>query len=209
MSTRRGAVAALLAVVLSGGTGSVSGQETSHGGIIRGPSHRKRIALEFTGHEFAEGGAVILDQLARHRAKASFFLTGDFLRRTEFAPLVRRSVADGHYLGPHSDKHLLYCGWEASRPTRVARDGFRRDLEDNLAELERFGVRRAAVRYWVPPYEWFNDEIAAWSLEVGPRIVNLTPGTRANADYTGEADRTSSRRRQSSTASSTASGRAA
>lgn len=177
-----------MALVLGGGLLMGGVQETSHGGILRGPSHGKRIALEFTGHEYAEGAPVILDQLARRGAKASFFLTGDFLRRAEYAPLVRRIVAEGHYLGPHSDRHLLYCGWEASRPTLVTRAAFRRDLEDNLAELERFGVRRGEVPYWVPPYEWFNDEIVAWSLEVGPRIVNFTPGTRANADYTGEAD---------------------
>lgn len=182
------AVAAILVLALAGWWGSASGPEMSHGGILRGPSHLKQIALEFTGHEYAEGSQVILDQLARRGAKASFFFTGDFLRRTEFAPLVRRIIAEGHYLGPHSDKHLLYCGWEASRPTLVSREAFRRDLEDNLAELERFGVRRAGVRYWVPSYEWFNDEIAAWSREAGLQIVNLTPGTRANADYTGEAD---------------------
>lgn len=179
-------IATLLAA--SAASGRAGGQEVDHGGIVRGPTRARVIALEFTGHEFAEGGAVILDELARHRAKASFFLTGDFLRRTEFGPLVRRMVAEGHYLGPHSDKHLLYCGWEASRPTLVPRDAFRQDLEQNLAELERFGVRRDSAKYWVPAYEWFNDEIAAWSLALGPRIVNFTPGTRANADYTGEAD---------------------
>lgn len=189
---RRGSRAAgtLLAVATGAGLLMADGQEMSHGGILRGPSHAKRIALEFTGHEYAEGAAVILDQLARRGAKASFFFTGDFLRRPAFAPIVRRVLAEGHYLGPHSDKHLLYCGWEASRPTLVTREAFGRDLADNLAELERFGVRRDSVTYWVPPYEWFNDEIAAWSLEAGLRIVNFTPGTRANADYTGEADRT-------------------
>jgi peptidoglycan/xylan/chitin deacetylase (PgdA/CDA1 family) len=169
-------------------TSTVPRQERSHGGIVRGPSDARRIAIEFTGHEFAEGGEVILDQLRRRGAKASFFFTGDFLRREAFAPLVRRILAEGHYLGPHSDKHLLYCGWEASRPTLVARDVFRRDLEDNLRELERFGVRRADVPYWVPPYEWYNDEVARWSAEAGPLIVNFTPGTRANADYTGDRD---------------------
>jgi peptidoglycan/xylan/chitin deacetylase (PgdA/CDA1 family) len=89
------------------------------GGIVRGGTDGKRIALEFTGHEFAEGGTRILDELAKRRAKASFFLSGDFLRRAEFAPLVARMVAEGHYVGPHSDKHLLYCAWDAGRKTLV------------------------------------------------------------------------------------------
>src|SRR4051794_33707734 len=53
--------------------------ERENGGIVRGPKTAKAIALVFTGHEFAEGGETILAELARHGAKASFFLTGDFL----------------------------------------------------------------------------------------------------------------------------------
>jgi peptidoglycan/xylan/chitin deacetylase (PgdA/CDA1 family) len=158
------------------------------GGIVRGPSDRKAVALEFTGHEFAEGGEVILDQLGRHRARASFFFTGDFLRNPAFEGLIRRIIREGHYAGPHSDKHLLYCSWEGKK-TLVRRDEFRLDLGNNLKELERFGIPRASVRYWVPAYEWYNPEIAAWSAEAGLQLINFTPGTRSNADYTGEADR--------------------
>ena len=167
---------------------SVRALQVGHGGIVRGPTATRRIALEFTGHEFAEGGAIILDELARHGARASFFLTGDFLRTPEFAPLVRRIVEEGHYLGPHSDKHLLYCDWETRDRTLVTREAFTRDLENNLRAVEAFGVRRADVRYWVPPYEWYNAEIAGWSSNLGLTLVSFTPGTRSNADYTGEAD---------------------
>lgn len=180
---------AVLGIALGLTVVAASLQESSHGATVRGPTDARRMALAFTGHEFAEGGPVILDQLARHRAKASFFLTGDFLREPSFSHLVRRMVADGHYLGPHSDKHLLYCGWEESRPTLVTREAFQRDLEDNLREIDRFGIPRAAVRYWVPAYEWYNAEVSGWSGEMGLRVVSFTPGTRANADYTGEADR--------------------
>jgi peptidoglycan/xylan/chitin deacetylase (PgdA/CDA1 family) len=159
------------------------------GGIVRGPTAARQIALEFTGHEFAEGGAVILDELGRRGARASFFLTGDFLRNPGFAPLVRRIVKDGHYLGPHSDKHLLYCDWDVRGKTLVTKGAFVRDLEDNLRAIAAFGVRREGVRYWVPAYEWYNAEIASWSAGLGLTLVNFTPGTRSNADYTGEADR--------------------
>ncbi len=161
--------------------------EIRDGGIIRGPKDRKRIALEFTGHEFGEGGRVILEQLRRHRAHASFFLTGDFLRNPEFESLIRDIVQDGHYIGPHSDKHLLYCSWETAKKTLVSRDEFRRDLLGNLKELERFGIHKPG--YWIPAYEWYNPEIVRWSAETGVRLINFTPGTRSNADYTGEADK--------------------
>ena len=40
------------------------------GGVIRGPVGEKKIALVFTGHSFAEGGATILDELKKHHAPA-------------------------------------------------------------------------------------------------------------------------------------------
>lgn len=154
------------------------------GGIVRGPTDGRRIALVFTGHEFAEGGDTILDALARHRARGSFFLTGAFLRDPAKAPLVRRIVREGHYVGPHSDGHLLYCPWTGPKTTLVSRRTFARDLERNLAALESFGVPRRDIRHFLPPYEWYNADIARWTVELGLTLVCFTPGTRSNADYT-------------------------
>jgi peptidoglycan/xylan/chitin deacetylase (PgdA/CDA1 family) len=165
-----------------------AGLEIVHGGIVRAARDARRLALVFTGHEFAEGGPTILDALAAAGGRASFFLTGDFVRNAAFAPLITRMVREGHFVGPHSDKHLLYAAWDDRDRTLVTRDAFRRDLDDNLRELERFGVRRDDVPCWVPPYEWWNREIADWSRAAGLQVVGFTPGTRANADYTGEAD---------------------
>jgi peptidoglycan/xylan/chitin deacetylase (PgdA/CDA1 family) len=152
------------------------------GAIVRGPRAARRLALVFTGHEFAEGGEAILDELARHRAKATFFLTGDFLDNPRFRPIVRRIVAEGHGLGPHSDKHLLYCEWAAGKKTLIDKDHFKADLLANLEKIGRLGASRP--RYFLPPYEHYNEEIAQWSAELGLRLVNYTPGTRSNADYT-------------------------
>lgn len=169
--------------------GGMATLELRDGGIVRGPKDRKRLALEFTGHEFAEGGKTILQVLKKHHARASFFLTGDFLRNPEFDGLVRSLVRDGHYVGPHSDRHLLYCSWEAGKKTLVSRAEFRLDIESNLKELERFGLRRNSLRFWVPAFEWYNADIAQWSAAEGLQLINFTPGTRSNADYTGEADK--------------------
>jgi peptidoglycan/xylan/chitin deacetylase (PgdA/CDA1 family) len=157
--------------------------------VIRGPKSTKRIALVFTGHEFAEGAEVILTQLAKHQAKASFFLTGDFLANTNHAPFVRRMLKDAHYLGPHSDKHILYCPWDGPKKTLVSHQEFESDLHKNLAKLRSFGVKPSALRYFLPPYEHYNQEIAIWSKKMGITLVNYTPGTRSNADYTEEADK--------------------
>jgi peptidoglycan/xylan/chitin deacetylase (PgdA/CDA1 family) len=163
--------------------------ETSEGGIIRGPIAKKQLALVFTGHEFADAALVILDELERHRAKGSFFLTGDFLRNTNYLSLLNRLVSERHYLGPHSDKHVLYCPWDGPKKTLVSPKQFDADLEGNLTAIQAFGVKRAAIQYFLPPFQWYNQEIVNWSSRKGLRLVNFTPGTRSNADYTGEADK--------------------
>ncbi len=155
-------------------------------GIVRGSTARRQLALVFTGHEFAEGATTILDALARRRAKASFFLTGVFLRDAGKRLVVERMVRDGHYVGPHSDAHLLYAPWSGPKATLVSRQAFREDLERNLDALRPFGVPRAEARVFLPSYEWYTQDIARWTREAGLTLVCHTPGTRSNADYTEE-----------------------
>lgn len=159
------------------------------GGIIRGPQTEKRLALLFTGHEHAEGGETILNELARHGFRASFFLTGTFLANSNFAPLIQRIVDERHYLGPHSDRHLLYCAWE-DRRTLVRETDFATDLVANVAKLPAASAEeRRFNRYFLPPFEHYNREITDWTRKQRWTLINFTPGTRSNADYTGEADR--------------------
>ena len=37
---------------------------------------------------------------------------------------------------------------------------------------------------YIPPYEYYNKEIAAWAKNMGIQLINYTPGTMSNADYT-------------------------
>lgn len=170
----------------SGKGAPMAGFELSEGGIVRGPKGGKKIALEFTGHTFAEGGEAILNELARHQAKAAFFLTGDFLDNPKFKPLVRRIIEEGHYIGPHSDKHLLYCPWDGPKKTLVTRADFDHDLFSNYQKIGKLKVRPKFL-YWLPAYEWYNQEIVDWGKAGGFTLVNYTPGTRSNADYTEDA----------------------
>jgi len=158
------------------------------GGITRGPRDRKQIALVFTGGKYGEGAATILDALGDRGIKASFFVTGDFIRTPDHQPYLRRIVAEGHYLGPHSDAHLLYCPWEERDRTLVTESVFRADLEKNLADLSRYGRTREQMRCFIPPYEWYNEQIVTWAREMGLVLFNFTPGTRSNADYMANSD---------------------
>ncbi len=155
-----------------------------HDGIVRGDTSVRRMSLVFTGGSFADGGSHIREVLRKEKIKAGFFFTGDFYRTPEFGDLIRGLAADGHYLGPHSDKHLLYCDWADRQKTLVTREEFRSDILANYRELERIGVARAAAPFFIPPYEWYNRDIAAWCRELGLVLFNFTPGTSSNADYT-------------------------
>jgi peptidoglycan/xylan/chitin deacetylase (PgdA/CDA1 family) len=135
----------------------------SHGALVREDTSERVIYLMFSGHEFADGGRVISQTLARHHVHASFFLTGDFYRDTAFAALIRRLRADGHYLGVHSDKHLLYASWENRDSLLVTRDQFVKDLDNNYRAMNVFAIRREDAPFFLPPYEWYNDSIAAWT----------------------------------------------
>jgi peptidoglycan/xylan/chitin deacetylase (PgdA/CDA1 family) len=154
------------------------------GAIVRGDVTRKEIALVFSGHEFADGGDLVREVMRRERARASFFFTGDFYRREANAALISGLKEDGHYLGPHSDKHLLYCSWENREQLLVSKEEFSEDILRNYQAMEVFGLSREDSPFFIPPYEWYNEEIVDWAKDLGLVLCNFTAGTLSNADYT-------------------------
>jgi len=164
--------------------GREKGFTYSHGAIVRGDTTNKEIALVFTGDEFGDGAQFISEFLEREDIKASFFLTGNFYRNMDFKPVLTKLLKNGNYLGSHSDRHLLYCDWNKRDSLLVSREEFTGDLEKSYYEMEKYGIRRNDTRYFLPPYEWYNDSIAAWTGEAGLQLINFTGGTRSNADYT-------------------------
>lgn len=159
------------------------------GAKIRGDTSARRIALVFTGDQFADGGTTLARTLRKHGIRASFFLTGRFLRNPAFAILIRQLIRDGHYIGPHSDQHLLYCDWTKPDSLLVNRQQFVTDLRANYMALNRFGCQQNNARFFLPPYEWYNDSIAVWTKAEGIQLINYTPGTLSHADYTTPTDR--------------------
>ena len=142
------------------------------------------MALVFTGDEFGDDGKAIATALQQHNAKASFFLTGRFYRNPQFKSILKHLQKSGHYLGAHSDEHLLYNDWTVRDSLLVSKEQFWTDLHNNYNELQKWGIGKKEARYYLPPYEWYNDTIAAWTGEAGLQLVNYTPGTLSHADYT-------------------------
>lgn len=142
------------------------------------------MAIVFTGDEFADGGSFIAQALKEHNTKASFFFTGRFYRNPSFKPIIQQLKKQGHYLGAHSDAHLLYCDWSKRDSLLVTQNEFRSDLSNNYAAMQSFGITKRDAHYFLPPYEWYNDTIAAWTKAANLQLINYTPGTLSHADYT-------------------------
>jgi peptidoglycan/xylan/chitin deacetylase (PgdA/CDA1 family) len=99
----------------------------------------------------------VLDVLAAHGARATFFVVGRRVR--EHPELVRRTLAAGHAVGSHTYSHA--DGWEIPWP-RLAGDLWRgrRALEAAVG---------GSVRAFRPPKGYFGDRAAAAAATCGLR----------------------------------------
>jgi peptidoglycan/xylan/chitin deacetylase (PgdA/CDA1 family) len=127
--------------------------------------------------------------LRREKIKGSFFFTGDFFRNPAFTKTIAELKKNKNLIGPHSDKHLLYCDWTKRDSLLVSKEVFSNDLLKNYNMMSRFGLNRGDAPYFLPPYEWYNDSISNWCNEAGIQLINYTPGTLSHADYTTSKDR--------------------
>ena len=164
--------------------GSPAFEKDRYGAIIRVNPDLKVIYLCFTADENFNGAETILKTLKKQKVKGNFFLTGNCLRHAPNQDVIRRIVSDGHYVGGHSDRHVLYCDWGAARPTLMSADSILADLKTNYAELAKFGVPREAARWFLPPYEHYNAFSVDLIKAMGLHVVNYTPGIGTPADYT-------------------------
>jgi len=155
-----------------------------YGALVRMDTDQKKVYLIFSADTFGEGADHILKILSQKKIKGSFFLTGNFLRNPEFESVIKRMISAHHYVGPHSDRHLLYAPWEKRDSTLVTHRQFEEDITGNLNQLHKFGIRPEHVKYFLAPYEWYNQSISRWSSNCGMQLINFTPGTGTNADYT-------------------------
>lgn len=161
---------------------SITKNQSEEGGIIRGDTSKKELTLVFTGHEFADGCITIRKVLKKHGIKGAFFLTGDFYRK--HPKLTKQLQDDGNYLGPHSNKHLLYADWTKRDSTLVTQEVFDNDLKRNYQAMEEAGLNMNRPYYFLPAFEYYNSQISNWTKQLGVTLVNYTPGSTSNADYT-------------------------
>ena len=135
----------------------------------------------------------LLDLLAQHNARATFFMIGRFVRQRP--ELVRRVHAAGHLLGNHTDTHP-WLSFQSARAIREELRACNQSLEDTLGApihylrpphgARRPAVFRAAAELGLHIVQW-NAMGYDWQPLAPDRIVaNVTRGlTRARKRHTG------------------------
>lgn len=178
-----GATALRAAIITSIDSVIENDKQDNYGAIVRKNKNTKEVRLIFSVDEAFEGGSHILNVLKEYNVKGSFFLTGKALRNPEFKDIIDQILEEGHYLGGHSDNHLLYAEW-GTRESLVTTDSLLFDLKNNCKELEAKGISKAEAKYYLPPFEWYNSSNVQDIKSFGWEAINFTTGLRLAADYT-------------------------
>lgn len=95
----------------------VNGAAARSIGVARALPGARGVALTFDDGPHPEGTPAILDRLAAHGARATFFVVGEQVQRRP--ALLARILADGHRLALHGHRHRLQA---RLTPAQVAED---------------------------------------------------------------------------------------
>lgn len=101
----------------------------------------------------------LLDLLARHQIRATFFLIGSFVRQQP--ALTREIAAGGHLLGNHTVTHPKLAWQSAER--------IRQELRDASSLIE--DTAGAPVRYFRPPHGSRRPYVLRAAAELGLQTV--------------------------------------
>jgi peptidoglycan/xylan/chitin deacetylase (PgdA/CDA1 family) len=131
--------------------------------VLAGPDVRQ-VALTFDDGPNDPYTLQLMELLARHEVRATFFLIGSFVRKhPEIARALRQA---GHVLGNHTMSHPSLL-WE--RPARV-----REELAACNAAIE--DATGEAVRWFRPPFGARRPDVLLAAAELGltPVMWNVT-----------------------------------
>lgn len=126
--------------------------------VVAGPDPGE-VALTYDDGPNDEATDQLLDLLAHHNARATFFMIGRFVRQR--AETVRRVYAAGHLIGNHTQTHP----WLSFQSSRAIRDELRscnEALEDAIG---------APVRYLRPPHGARRPMVFRAAEELGLKLV--------------------------------------
>jgi peptidoglycan-N-acetylglucosamine deacetylase len=121
-------------------------------GTRHGSREHKRVALTFDDGP-AERTEGVLDALAEHGARGTFFVCGRNVTGRE--PVLRRIAEEGHEVGNHSFQHPMFPG--------------RADLGDTSDLIQ--SITGETPRSFRPPFGALNDRTVEAVREIGMRSI--------------------------------------
>ncbi|MEO6807029.1 MAG: polysaccharide deacetylase family protein [Edaphobacter sp.] len=162
------AVAVTTAGVIAGGCAyaALSPQSQIFGKVLIAPRNPNEIALTYDDGPNDIVTERLLEVLANHEVRASFFLIGRYVRQR---PQIVRAIAEaGHLVGNHTMTHP-WLAWQSALRVREELAGCNAALEDVLG---------MPVRYFRPPHGARRPAVLriAHSLGLTPVQWNIIPG---------------------------------
>ncbi len=172
--------------------GAVNARSQIFGHTICRTNHTRKLAITFDDGPNPAITPKLLDLLDRHRAKATFFLVGKYVRATP--GLAKEIGARGHLIGNHTETHpnLFFCGpaetrsellrcseaigqatWEEPRWFRPP-FGFRSPWLGEIAAQNRMHV----VMWSLIPGDW-RPKTTDWLIERMKPIATRAQTVRA------------------------------
>lgn len=147
IQTATTAVVATAAVAGTAAYAALWPQSQIFGRVLVAGSDPNEIALTYDDGPNDEATERLLEVLARHEVRATFFLIGSFVRQRP--ALVRAIAAAGHVVGNHTMTHP-WLSWQSAARIREELAGCNAVLEDTLGAPVRFfraphGARRPVV----------------------------------------------------------------
>jgi peptidoglycan/xylan/chitin deacetylase (PgdA/CDA1 family) len=168
--------------------------------LAEGPAHkatdgRRFVTFTFDDGPFPETTPAILDLLARHKARATFFWIGRYLdgnddRAVTTRAVARQVVAAGHTIGNHTHDHMAL--------TFLSHAQVLAQIDDGATSIERVTGRRPML--FRPPYgaldAWGAEQLKArgaelvlWSIEADDNrrhdSAAMADSLRAQIEYAG------------------------
>jgi peptidoglycan/xylan/chitin deacetylase (PgdA/CDA1 family) len=153
--------------------------------LSRGVPETGIVAITFDGGSYSNAAGKVLDVLSERGLKATFFLTGEFIKR--YPEVTRRIAGQGHEVGNHMYSHLHLTTFEKNYRQEtlpgLTKELVQKELIRN-EELFKELTGNTMVKLWRAPYGEQNEEIRQWALNAGYRHVSWTydPKTRKSLD---------------------------
>jgi len=137
--------------------------QSRHPGILfRGDAFRHGIALTFDDGPHPRDTPRVLDVLAKHEIRATFFLVGKSVER--YPKLVKQIHECGHQLALHCYRHFPFPLERASTLKRQL-GGTRKAIAGAC------GISLAEIRHVRPPYGFYTAKTLSLLMEWGYRLV--------------------------------------